>query len=46
MRINITKVLNNNVLVIVDEHQREKVIMGRGIGFQKKTGRRHRSKPY
>ncbi|EAA4083487.1 transcriptional antiterminator BglG [Salmonella enterica subsp. salamae] len=38
MRINITKVLNNNVLVIVDEHQREKVIMGRGIGFQKKPG--------
>lgn len=40
MNMRITKVLNNNVLVIVDENQREKVVMGRGIGFQKKTGDR------
>ncbi|HAU3224142.1 TPA: transcriptional antiterminator BglG [Salmonella enterica subsp. houtenae] len=40
MDMRITKVLNNNVLVIVDDSQREKVVMGRGIGFQKKTGDR------
>jgi beta-glucoside operon transcriptional antiterminator len=38
MIMQITKVLNNNVLVVVDESQREKVVMGRGIGFQKRVG--------
>lgn len=40
MDMQITKVLNNNVLVIIDNSQREKVVMGRGIGFQKKIGDR------
>jgi beta-glucoside operon transcriptional antiterminator len=30
------KVLNNNVLISIDEHGRERVLMGRGIGFQLK----------
>lgn len=34
----ITKVLNNNVLVIVDHNHCEKVVMGRGLGFQKQSG--------
>ncbi|QHM74686.1 Cryptic beta-glucoside bgl operon antiterminator [Mixta theicola] len=34
----ITKVLNNNVVVVLDEHQCEQVIMGRGLGFQKRIG--------
>jgi beta-glucoside operon transcriptional antiterminator len=34
----ITRVLNNNVLVVVDENQLEKVVMGRGIGFKKIVG--------
>ncbi|NIY47227.1 BglG family transcription antiterminator LicT [Cedecea colo] len=34
----ITKILNNNVVVILDEHLRERVVMGRGLGFQKHTG--------
>ncbi|MFP5597098.1 transcriptional antiterminator BglG [Kluyvera sp. 142486] len=38
MIMQIARVLNNNVLVVVDENQREKVVMGRGIGFQKRVG--------
>lgn len=34
----IQKVLNNNVLIILDEKDEETVAMGRGIGFQKKAG--------
>lgn len=34
----IAKILNNNVVVILDEHQREQVVMGRGLGFQKHVG--------
>jgi beta-glucoside operon transcriptional antiterminator len=30
------KVLNNNVLISIDEHGRERVLMGRGLGFQVK----------
>ncbi|WP_312687859.1 transcriptional antiterminator BglG [Kosakonia sp.] len=36
----IAKVLNNNVVVVLDEHQREQVVMGRGIAFQKRPGDR------
>ncbi|MEZ3500111.1 BglG family transcription antiterminator LicT [Pantoea sp. KPR_PJ] len=36
--MNITKILNNNVVVVQDEHGREQVIMGRGLGYQKQTG--------
>ena len=36
----ITKILNNNVVVVIDDQQREKVVMGRGIGFQKRAGER------
>ncbi|MCS2158924.1 transcriptional antiterminator BglG [Scandinavium sp. H11S7] len=34
----VAKVLNNNVVVILDENQREQVVMGRGLGFQKQIG--------
>ena len=34
----IVKVLNNNVVVVFDEHQREQVVMGRGLAFQKSPG--------
>jgi beta-glucoside operon transcriptional antiterminator len=40
MTMRITKVLNNNVLVVIDENQSEKVVMGKGIGFQKRSGER------
>lgn len=36
MRIH--KILNNNVAVVLDENQREKIVMGRGICFKKKAG--------
>ncbi|EKT55731.1 BglG family transcription antiterminator LicT [Providencia sneebia] len=32
----IAKVLNNNVVITLDDNQQEQVIMGKGIGFQKK----------
>ena len=34
----IAKVLNNNVVVVLDEHRREQVVMGRGLAFQKRAG--------
>ncbi len=34
----IAKILNNNVVVVLDERQREQVVMGCGLGFQKKPG--------
>lgn len=34
----IHKILNNNVVVILDENKKEQVVMGRGIAFKKKTG--------
>lgn len=34
----IAKILNNNVVVVLDDHKREQVVMGRGIGFQKRVG--------
>lgn len=33
----ISKVLNNNVAVIIENNE-EKIVMGRGICFKKKTG--------
>lgn len=36
--IKIQKVINNNVVLFVDEKGREVIAMGKGIGFQKKTG--------
>ncbi|WP_342325503.1 transcriptional antiterminator BglG [Kosakonia sp. BYX6] len=36
----IAKILNNNVAVVLDENQREQVVMGRGIAFQKRAGDR------
>lgn len=36
----IAKILNNNVVVVLDGQQREQVIMGRGLGFQKQPGDR------
>jgi len=34
----ISKVLNNNVVVATDAEGNEQVVMGRGLGFQKKAG--------
>lgn len=34
----IAKILNNNVVVILDTQQREQVVMGRGLAFQKRVG--------
>lgn len=34
----IAKILNNNVVVVLDEHGREQVVMGRGLAFQKRVG--------
>ena len=34
----INKVLNNNVITIINENDEEAVVMGRGIAFQKKKG--------
>ena len=34
----IANVLNNNVVVVLDEHRREQVVMGRGLAFQKRVG--------
>ena len=34
----ISKVLNNNVAVILNEDGQEKIVMGRGICFKKKAG--------
>ncbi len=38
MEAQILKVVNNNVLIILDEKGDEAVAMGRGIGFKKKSG--------
>lgn len=40
MNMKIIRILNNNVLVVIDDNQREKVVMGKGIGFQKRNGDR------
>lgn len=34
----IHKVINNNIIVILDEHGNERILMGRGIGFKKRPG--------
>ena len=34
----INKVLNNNVITIINENSEEAVVMGKGIAFQKKKG--------
>ena len=34
----IKKVINNNVLCVVDQAGRESIVTGKGIGFQRKTG--------
>lgn len=34
----INKVLNNNVVTIINENNEEEVVMGRGLAFQKKKG--------
>ncbi|PVZ87379.1 transcription antiterminator BglG [Serratia sp. S1B] len=36
--MNIAKVLNNNVVITLNDRQEEIVVMGRGIGFKKKSG--------
>lgn len=34
----ITRILNNNVVVVLDEHKREQVVMGCGLAFKKRAG--------
>ncbi|EOL48987.1 BglG family transcription antiterminator LicT [Enterococcus caccae] len=34
----IQKILNNNVVITLDDHKQEQIIMGRGIAFKKKVG--------
>lgn len=34
----IHKILNNNVVVVIDAKQKERIVMGRGIAFKKKCG--------
>lgn len=34
----INKILNNNVVIVTDENGIEKIVMGRGLAFQKKVG--------
>ncbi len=36
----ISKILNNNVVLSLDEHQHEQVVMGRGLGFKMRVGDR------
>jgi len=36
--VKIHKVINNNVVMFLDEEGKEVIAMGKGIGFQKKTG--------
>lgn len=36
--VRIEKVLNNNVIIVRNEHRKESVIMGKGIAFRKKEG--------
>ena len=36
----IKKVINNNILCVVDEKGGEMIVTGRGLGFQRKTGER------
>lgn len=38
MGMKITRIINNNVVAAVDEQRHELVLMGNGIGFQKKLG--------
>ncbi|WP_021020861.1 BglG family transcription antiterminator LicT [Vibrio gazogenes] len=38
MNMQVEKVLNNNVIISIDEHGHEVVVMGKGIGFQMKQG--------
>lgn len=34
----IDKILNNNTVIIIDQSGQEIIVMGKGIGFQKKVG--------
>ena len=38
MMIKIQRVINNNVIMFIDENGNEVIAMGKGIGYQKKTG--------
>lgn len=36
----IKKVINNNILCVVDEKGQEMIVTGKGLGFKRKTGER------
>jgi beta-glucoside operon transcriptional antiterminator len=36
--VKIAKIINNNVISVINEQQKELIIMGKGIGFQAKSG--------
>lgn len=37
-RVKVAKVINNNIISVINEQNKELMIMGRGIGFQVKSG--------
>ena len=39
-RLRIKKVINNNILCVVDEKGQEMIVTGKGLGFKRKTGER------
>ena len=34
----VLKTINNNIVVSLDQKNREMIVMGRGLGFKKKAG--------
>ena len=36
--MNVTKVINNNIVISENEEKQELVVMGKGLGFKKKPG--------
>lgn len=34
----IHKLINNNIVIVLDEYQQEQIVMGKGLGFKKKNG--------
>lgn len=38
IKLEILKVINNNIISVLDEHNNELIVMGRGLAFKKKAG--------
>lgn len=39
-RLRVKKVINNNILCVVDDKGSEMIVTGKGLGFKRKTGER------